>query len=181
MVCSFGLCPFRQPGRLVTLTFNQSGPNWRTSPGKTGVSSGLGGLGLQAADSTNGGEPQQWEVGFGAGVICAVLGRRRPRRLWQRTMTAYGGRPVLMLSYEIWQKQFAGDPGRGAGLVTLAGQTITVVGVTASGFRSTRGALSTPYTPYRVFYPLAARSRGAHHARGLCPAPARPNGCASAK
>jgi len=154
--------PFPQPGRLVTLTFNQSGPELEDIAKQNRSFTGVGGLGLQAADFSNGGEPEQWEVGLVAGDYFAVLGT--PTALG-RTLAAdddrFGGRPVLMLSYEIWQKQFAGDPAVLGRTVTLAGQNYTIVGVTASGFRSTRGALDA-YTPYRVFYPLAARSRGAH-------------------
>ena len=114
--------PFPQSERLVTLASNQSGPELEDIGRQNRSFTGVGGLGLQAADFSNGGEPEQWEVGLVAGDYFAVLGM--PTALG-RTLAAsddvYGGRPVLVLSYEIWQKQFGGDPAVLGRAVTLAG------------------------------------------------------------
>ena len=72
-----------------------------------------------------------------------------------------GGERVLVLSHSLWQRQFAGDTSVLGKTITLAGQSYTVIGVTSPDFQSPRGNLDA-FAPIHVFYPLAAKSRGAH-------------------
>jgi putative ABC transport system permease protein len=55
----------------------------------------------------------------------------------------------------------AGDPTVIGRSFTIAGQSYTIIGVTSADFRSPRGTMEA-FAPIHVFYPLAAKSRGAH-------------------
>src|SRR3954463_2098410 len=57
-----------------------------------------------------------------------------------------GGEPVVILSYEFWQRRFAGDPNAIRQTITLSDQTYTIVGVMPRGFAfpSTRAQVWTP-------------------------------------
>lgn len=59
-----------------------------------------------------------------------------------------GGYPVAVLSYELWQRRFAGDPAVVGQTVEINERTVTVVGVAADGFRG--ATLST-----ELWLPLA--------------------------
>jgi putative ABC transport system permease protein len=62
-----------------------------------------------------------------------------------------GGDRVVILSYEFWQRRFAGDPNVLRQTITLSDQTYTIVGVMPRGFAfpSTRAQVWTPiaFTP----------------------------------
>jgi predicted permease len=49
--------------------------------------------------------------------------------------TAPGANPVLVLSYQYWQRRFGGDPALIGGQLTVNGTRYTAVGVTAADFR----------------------------------------------
>src|SRR3954464_4446823 len=57
-----------------------------------------------------------------------------------------GGERVVILSYEFWQRRFAGDPNAIRQTITLSDQTYTIVGVMPRGFAfpSTRAQIWTP-------------------------------------
>jgi putative ABC transport system permease protein len=66
-----------------------------------------------------------------------------------------------VLSHGLWQRQFGGDAGIVGKNISLAGQTYTVVGVTSADFQPPQSTLEA-YVSIHVFYPVAAKSRGAH-------------------
>jgi len=82
-----------------------------------------------------------------------------------RTISAtddrFGGDRVLVLSNGVWKSQFGGDPAVVGRAITIAGQSYTVIGVLPAEFQWWRGTVDV-FAPIRVFYPLAAQSRGAH-------------------
>ena len=57
-----------------------------------------------------------------------------------------GGERVAILSYEFWQRRFAGDPNAIRQTITLSDQTYTIIGVMPRGFAfpSTRAQVWTP-------------------------------------
>jgi predicted permease len=54
---------------------------------------------------------------------------------------------VTVLSYEVWQNNFAGDPGVIGRVVRLDGSPYTVIGVMPAGFRFPLGIRNAIYTP----------------------------------
>ncbi len=154
--------PYPQPERLVTLQSQQSSPELEDIATQSKSFASIGGVGVQAADYAGGGEPIQLDVGLVAGDFFRVFG---VHPALGRALTAeddrFGGPHAVVLSHELWQRQFASDPGALGKNITLAGQSYSVVGVLPATFRSPRGSLDA-FVPAHVFYPLAAKSRGAH-------------------
>lgn len=57
---------------------------------------------------------------------------------------------VTVLSYEVWQTNFAGDPGVIGRVVRLDGSPYTVIGVMPAGFRFPLGLRNAIYTPFHT-------------------------------
>jgi putative ABC transport system permease protein len=154
--------PYLKPSELVTLKSQQSGPELADIAAQTKSFESIGGVGIQAADYAGATEPIQLELGLVGGDFFQVLGTRAALG---RALTAeddrFGGPQIVVLTNELWQRQFGGDRSVLGRSVTLAGQSYTVAGVLPADFRSPRGALDA-FVPVHVFYPLAAKSRGAH-------------------
>lgn len=154
--------PYADPSRLITLKAQQSSPELTDLQEQSHSFESVGGVGVQAADYSGGAEPVQIELGLVAGDFFRVLGARAA---FGRTLNAeddrFGGERVLVLGHALWQRQFGGDAGIIGKPIVISGQSYTVIGVTAPDFRAPRPTLEA-YAPIRVFYPLAAQSRGAH-------------------
>ncbi len=154
--------PYAKPAELVTLKSQQSSPELADIAAQSKSFESIGGVGIQAADYAGATEPIQLELGLVGGDFFRVLGTRA---VLGRTLTAdddrFGGPQIVVLTNELWQHQFSGDPAVLGRSITLAGQSYTVAGVLPADFRSPRGALDA-FVPVHVFYPLAAKSRGAH-------------------
>jgi putative ABC transport system permease protein len=56
-----------------------------------------------------------------------------------------GSHPVVVLSYNLWQRRFAADPNLVGKTVHLNGQQFTVVGITPESFKGTKWALSMDF------------------------------------
>jgi putative ABC transport system permease protein len=154
--------PYPAPERLVTLKSNQSVPELEDIQAQSQSFESIGGVSYQAADYSGGAEPVQIELGMVASDFFRVLGGRAALG---RTLTAeddrFGGARVLVLSHALWQRQFGGDPAIVGRNINLAGQSYTIVGVTTPDFQPPRATLEA-FAPVHVFYPLAAKARGAH-------------------
>jgi putative ABC transport system permease protein len=154
--------PYPEPERLLTLRSNQSVPELEDLQTQSQSFESMGGVSFQAADYSGGAEPVQIEVGLVASDFFKVLGARASLgRILSAEDDRFGGERVLVLSHSLWQRQFGADPGIVGRTITLAGQRCTIVGVATPDFRAPRPTLEA-FAPIRVFYPLAARSRGAH-------------------
>ncbi len=154
--------PYPNAERLVTLRQNQSAPELADVASQSKSFAAVGGLGMQAADYSGGGEPLQLSLGLVAGDFFGVFGAQPALgRTLAPADDVPGGAQVLVLSHQLWQEQFAGDPSVIGRTVTLAGKSYTVVGVMPADFRSIRGEADL-FAPIQVFYPAAAKSRGAH-------------------
>ncbi|MBA3386703.1 MAG: ABC transporter permease, partial [Chthoniobacterales bacterium] len=153
---------YPHPEQLVTLRSQQSVPELEDIATQSQSFESVGGLSLQAADYSGGAEPIQLDLGLVSGDFFRVFGARTALG---RTISAdddrFGGASVLVLSHALWQRQFGSDPGVLGRAITVAGQSYTIIGVTAPDFRTPRGNLDA-FAPVHVFYPLAAKSRGAH-------------------
>jgi len=73
-----------------------------------------------------------------------------------------GAAPVAVISHELWQRRFGGEPGAVGELVTLDGVPRTILGVLPEGFRA-------PTAPVDVFLPLA--DDGAREREAAAPPP----------
>jgi predicted permease len=72
-----------------------------------------------------------------------------------------GGHPVVILSYDLWQRRFAGSPRVVGRKVTLNGVPFTVVGVTARGFHGIAvGNHSELYVPIMMMSTLNPPANG---------------------
>ncbi|MGA2571379.1 MAG: ABC transporter permease [Terracidiphilus sp.] len=72
-----------------------------------------------------------------------------------------GRNDVAVLSYELWQKDFGGDPGIVNRAIKLDGRAYTVVGIMPAGFRFPLGDLNAVYTPIHLDKPWMI-GRGNH-------------------
>lgn len=69
-----------------------------------------------------------------------------------------GRNPVAVLSYEYWQRQFAGEPSIVGKTVRLNGTTFTVIGIAPSGFDGAQSEL----TPVAVWIPVMMTGEALH-------------------
>jgi len=154
--------PYPNPARLTTLKSNQSVPELEDLQAQSQSFESMGGVSYQAADYSGGAEPIQIELGLVASDFFRVLGGRATLG---RTLTAeddrFGGARVLVLSHGLWQRQFGGDAAIIGRNINLAGQSYNIIGVTTPDFRPPRATMEA-FVPIHVFYPIAAKSRGAH-------------------
>ena len=154
--------PYPQPERLVTLRSQQSVPELADIVAQSQSFEAIGGVGVQAADYAGGAEPVQIELGLVTGDFFRVFGARTILgRSIEREDDRFDGARAVVLSYALWQREFGGDRNIVGRNVTLAGQSYTVIGVTSADFRAPRATLEA-FAPIHVFYPIAAKSRGAH-------------------
>ncbi|HEY3662296.1 MAG TPA: ABC transporter permease [Chthoniobacterales bacterium] len=154
--------PYPQPDQLVTLASQQSAPELADIREQSHAFVAVGGVSGQAADYTGGTEPVQVELGLVAGDFFQVFGTRTELG---RTLVAnddrLGGALVIVLTDKLWQRQFGSDARILGKSITVAGQNYTVVGVTSPDFLAPHPSLEA-FVPIHVFYPAAAKSRGAH-------------------
>ncbi|MEO5721354.1 MAG: ABC transporter permease [Chthoniobacterales bacterium] len=154
--------PYPAPQELVTFRAQQSVLELNDIAEQSRSFSGIGGIGLQATDFSGGGEPMQLEVGLVAGDFFSVLGTRPALgRVLAAEDNRFGAGRSLVLSHAFWQRQFGGDASVLGRTITLAGQSYDVIGVTSADFRSPHGTPDA-FASLPVFYPEAAKSRGAH-------------------
>jgi putative ABC transport system permease protein len=122
----------------------------------------IGGLSAQSADYAGGIEPIQISLGLVTGDFFGVLGAQPSRgRLLTPADDSLGAPRLLVLGDGFWKRAFGADPNIVGQNIVLAGQTYTIVGVTAAGFRAPCGELEA-FAPVSAFYPEAATARGAH-------------------
>ncbi|MDQ2659221.1 MAG: ABC transporter permease [Verrucomicrobiota bacterium] len=154
--------PYPNPAQLVTLRSNQSVPEIADLVEQSQSLEAIGGVGIQAADYAGGSEPIQVETGLVTGDFFRVLGARAALgRLLAPEDDRFNGARLLVISHALWQREFGGDPAIIGRNLNLSGQSYSVIGVTAPEFRPPAGEFEA-YVPIRVFYPEAAKARGAH-------------------
>jgi predicted permease len=75
----------------------------------------------------------------------------RVGRLFTAAECRRNGRPVVLLAYPVWQRQFAGDPGVVGRPINLDGKPVTVVGVLPDSFDF--GSVFSPGARVDMFVP----------------------------
>lgn len=157
--------PYLEPDRLMTLRSNQSAPDLADIEAQSRAFVKFGGLVAQPLDYTAGSEPVQFQIGMVTGGFFQMLGVQPERG---RFITAdddkTGGPRVVMLSHELWQREFGGDQQIIGKTMPLSGNVYTIIGVMPAGFESPRDNTEA-WVPVRVANPIAANFRGVHFLR----------------
>jgi predicted permease len=157
--------PYYEPDRLMTLRSNQSAPDLADIEAQSRAFSKLGGLVAQPLDYTAGGEPVQFQIGMVTGGFFQMLSVQPERG---RFITAdddkTGGPHVVMLSHELWRREFGGDQQIVGKAIPLSGNVYTIIGVMPAGFDTPREKTEA-WVPVHVANPVAANFRGVHFLR----------------
>lgn len=156
---------YDQPERLVTFRSNQSAPDLEDVIKASRTFTKLGGEVLAPLAYTAAAEPIQFQVGQVTGGYFDTLGVRAERG---RYITAdddrSGGPFVVVLSHNLWQKQFNSDPQIVGKTIPLSANAYTVIGVMPAGFKSPRENAEA-WTPVHISNPVASNFRGVHFLR----------------
>lgn len=144
--------PVREPGRLVgvfTTDARNTGqfmdfmplshPNYEDYRDQNQVFSGLVAQTFPALSLSAGTEPERVAGAIVTGNYFDVLGLKAAagRTFLPEEDGVEGRNPVVVLSYQLWQRRFGGDRNLIGASIVLNRQEYTVVGVAPEGFRGT--------------------------------------------
>jgi putative ABC transport system permease protein len=138
--------PYDEADRLVHLTgrsnnaetMSISYPDFNDWREQNHVFESIGVYNFGNYNLTTGGEPERLRVGqFSADLFTALRVRPALGRLFTNEDDKPGAPSVAVLSYELWQRRFGGDPNVLNQSLSLNDQQYTVVGVMRLGFRFT--------------------------------------------
>jgi putative ABC transport system permease protein len=156
---------YQEPERLVTFRSNQSGPDLADVIAASHTFTKIGGEVLAPLAYTAGSEPIQLQVGQVTGEYFDVLGVQAERGRYLVTGDDQNGGPfVVVLSHQLWQRQFGADENIIGKSIPLSGNSYAVIGVMPAGFKSPRENVEA-WTPVHVSNPLGANFRGVHFLR----------------
>ena len=154
--------PYDDPSRLISFRSNQSAPDLADVESQTKTFSRLGGMVLQPLAYTAGTEPIQLQVGQVTGGFFETLGVKPERGRFIINDDDQNGAPfVVVLSHELWVKQFSRDEQILGKAIPLSGNMYTVIGVMPATFVTPR-VNTEAWTPLHVSNPVAANVRGVH-------------------
>ena len=156
---------YEQPERLVTFRSNQSAPDLEDVIKASRTFTKLGGEVLAPLAYTAGAEPIQFQVGQVTGGYFDTLGVNAERgRYITQDDDKSGGPFVVVLSHDLWKRQFNGDSQILGKTIPLSGNVYTVIGVMPAGFKSPRENAEA-WTPVHISNPVAAGFRSVHFLR----------------
>jgi len=156
---------YEQPERLVTFRSNQSAPDLEDVIKASRTFTKFGGEVLAPLAYTAGAEPIQFQVGQVTGGYFDTLGVKAARGRYITSDDDKSGGPfVVVLSHDLWQRQFNGDSQIIGKPIPLSGNLYTVIGVMPAGFKSPRENAEA-WTPVHISNPVAANFRGVHFLR----------------
>ena len=157
--------PYDDPARLITFRSNQSAPDLTDVESQTKTLSRLGGMVMQPLAYTAGNEPVQFQVGQVTGGFFETLGVKPERGRFITNDDDRNGAPfVVVLSHDLWVKQFNRDVQILGKAIPLSGNMYTVIGVMPTTFVPPRENTEA-WTPVHVSNPVAANFRGVHFLR----------------
>src|SRR5689334_8524750 len=157
--------PYADPARLISFRSNQSAPDLADVESQTKTFSRLGGMVLQPLAYTGGSEPVQFQVGQVTGGFFETLGVRPERGRFITSDDDRNGAPnVVVLSHDLWVKQFSRDEQIVGKTIPLSGDVYTIIGVMPAAFVTPR-VETEAWTPVHVSNPVAANFRGVHFLR----------------
>jgi putative ABC transport system permease protein len=156
---------YEQPERLVTFRSNQSAPDLEDVIKASRTFTKLGGEVLAPLAYTAGAEPIQFQVGQVTGGYFDTLGVKAERGRYITSDDDKSGGPfVVVLSHDLWKRQFNGDSQILGKTIPLSGNVYTVIGVMPAGFKSPRENAEA-WTPVHISNPVAAGFRSVHFLR----------------
>ena len=157
--------PYDDPSRLISFRSNQSAPDLADVESQTKAFSSLGGMVMQPLAYTAGSEPVQLQIGQVTGRFFETLGVRPARGRFITKDDDKNGAPfVVVLSHNLWVKQFGRDEQILGRTIPLSGNTYTIIGVMPESFVTPRENTEA-WTPVHVSNPVAANFRGVHFLR----------------
>jgi putative ABC transport system permease protein len=129
------------------------------------------GLYTDGAATLDGDSPERVRSGLVQTNVFSILGVRLDRgRGFTAEEDRPGGPSVAVLSYELWQRRFAGDPAIVGRKIQISGVERTVVGVTPAGFQMPLDYSAGERTA--IYFPLATDAKN----EGALPGPEFPRG-----
>jgi putative ABC transport system permease protein len=156
---------YEQPERLVTFRSNQSAPDLEDVVKASRTFTKFGGEVLAPLAYTAGAEPIQFQVGQVTGGYFDTLGVKAERGRYITSDDDKSGGPfVVVLSHDLWKRQFNGDSQILGRTIPLSGNVYTVIGVMPAGFKSPRENAEA-WTPVHISNPVAAGFRSVHFLR----------------
>ena len=157
--------PYADPERLISLRSNQSAPDLADVEAQTKTFSSIGGMVNVPLAYTGAGEPTQMQVGQVTGGYFETFGVQPQRGRFITGSDDQNGAPfVVVLSNELWTKQFNADEQIVGKSIELSGNAYTIIGVMPASFRNPRETTEA-WTPVHVSNPVAANFRGVHFLR----------------
>jgi len=157
--------PYDDPSRLITFRFNQSAPDLADVESQSKTFSRLGGMVMQPLAYTGSSEPVQFQIGQVSGGFFETFGVRPERGRFITREDDQNGAPfVVVLSHNLWVKQFNSDEQILGKAIPLSGNTYTIIGVMPASF-VTPVNNTEAWTPVHVSNPVAANFRGVHFLR----------------
>ncbi len=137
--------PYRDPDRIVMVGHYQpNGERWFAGAvgadflgwrDQAQVFEQIAAYTFDTVDLT-GNEPERLTAGFVSASLFATLGvEPAVGRTFTPAEDDAGGVPVVILSHGLWQRRFGGDPQVIGRMLTLAGESRTVIGIMPPGFQ----------------------------------------------
>src|SRR5262245_18891305 len=139
--------PYDEADRLVYLRerhpqyeeMSISYPDFADWQARNRVFENIGVYNFGSYNLTGGGEPERLQAAQGsADLFAALRARAALGRLFTNEEDKPGGPPVVVLSHELWQRRFGGDPNILNQSLTLNDRPYTVIGVLPPDFRIER-------------------------------------------
>jgi len=132
------------------------------------------GLYTDNAATIDGDSPERVRSTLMQANVFSILGVRLDRgRGFTADEDRPGGPRVAVLSYELWQRRYAGDPAIVGRRIQISGIERTVVGITPAGFQMPLDYSAGEHTD--VYFPLATNAKD----EGALPGPEFPKGGSS--
>lgn len=157
--------PYDDPSRLISFRLNQSGPDLSDVEAQTKTFSRLGGMAMQPLAYTAGSEPIQFQIGHVTGGFFETLGVKPERGRFITSEDDQTGAPfVVVLSHDLWVKQFNSDEQILGKTIPLSGNMYTIIGVMPGAF-VTPGVNTEAWAPVHVSNAGGANFRGVHFLR----------------
>src|SRR3982751_1776427 len=131
--------PYDDPARLISFRSNQSAPDLAEVESQSRTFSRLGGMVMQPLAYTAGSEPIQLQIGQVTGGFFETLGVKPERgRFITGEDDKNGGPFVVVLSHNLWVKQFNSDEQILGKAIPLSANMYTVIGVMPASFVTPR-------------------------------------------